>query len=218
MNNYITQLLADIEGAILHHWQECPPHFYQMGLYDPFLEPPAGWEGPPLGYANEAGESDDFFDGVDDALDEPSIFDSPEDEAPLNLGSTEERDDRLPPSLSEAEDYVHGQPDRSMFQLFGFEEPQFPPTEKLTDEELDALTLALCRLWAAYNFTPVFPSAAPGRLVYPLLLERMAQPAFALKYGNIGVEFCGYDPTECPFGAWCSCKLQLDDRDLDLQQ
>jgi len=94
-----------------------------------------------------------------------------------------------------------------MFYHFGFEPVQFPPAERLSDEELDALTQALCRLWAAYNFTPVLPDAVPGRLVYPLLLKRMEEPTFVMTRGNIGIEFCHYEPLECPWGLeYCTCK------------
>jgi hypothetical protein len=211
MQNYLAHLLSDIEAAILRRWQQCPPHYYQMGLPDRYLEPPTGWDGPPFGYARNDDALNDFFAELEqeDVLSDPL----PPDETPLPTMETEapNPDNDLPPdpefmaTIEEVETYLHGKPELSMFYHFSFDAAQFPPPEKLTDDELNMLTLALCRLWAAYNFTPVFPQAAPGRVVYPLLLERMGKPAFVFDHGHVGVEFCHYEPEDCPFGAWCDC-------------
>jgi len=112
-------------------------------------------------------------------------------------------------SISEMEQWRDETPPsrQDMFYHFGFEPVQFPPADRLTDEELDALTQALCRLWAAYNFTAVLPDVVPSRLVYPLLLKRMEEPTFVMTRGNTGIEFCDYEPSECPWGLeYCTCK------------
>lgn len=110
-------------------------------------------------------------------------------------------------SFLEMEQWLKGNADSSMFYHFGLEPEQFPPPERLTDEQLDALTQALIRLWAAFNFTAVVPSIAPGRVLYPLLLKKMLEPATVMDFGHVGVEFCDYEPERCPFGIeWCSCK------------
>ena len=112
-------------------------------------------------------------------------------------------------SISEMEQWRDEKPPerQDMFYHFGFEPVQFPPAERLSDEELDALSQALCRLWAAYNFTPVFPDTAPGRVVYPQMLKRMEEPTFVMTHGHLGVEFCEYEPSECPWGLeYCTCK------------
>lgn len=50
MQKYLTQLLSDIETAILIKWRISPPHYYEMGmLAESWIEPPKGYNGPPLG-------------------------------------------------------------------------------------------------------------------------------------------------------------------------
>lgn len=212
MQNYLTHLLSDIEAAILHRWQKCPPHYYQMGLPERYLEPPAGWDGPPLGYARNDDDSlDDFFAELESEDVLSNSLPPDETRSPDPVVEEPNPDGDLPPdpefvaTIEEVEDYLHGKPELSMFYHFGFDAAQFPPPEKLTDDELNMLTLALCHLWAAFNFTPVFPQAAPGRVVYPLLLDRMGKPAFIFEHGHVGVEFCDYEPEGCPFGEWCDC-------------
>ncbi len=221
MQNYLTHLLADIEAAILRRWQHCPPHFYQMGVPESWLEPPTGWDGPPPGYARNDEVLDDFFSELEseDVLSNPlppEETSSPILEAELKPDATLPPDPEFLATTEEVENYLHGKPELFMFYHFGFEPEQFPPPAALTDEELEALTLALCRLWAAFNFTPVFPQSAPGRVVYPLLLERMGKAAFVFEHGHSGIEFCDYEPAECPFGAYCDCKLYLEEGRFDM--
>ncbi len=180
MQNYLTQLYADLEATILDRWRSCPPHYFEMGLPERWLDPPAGYAGPPFGFGHE------------------------EDEEIKNsyLATLE-----FEKTIAEVEKFVEEKPRITMFDHFGFVPEQFPPAEKLTDGQMESLTEPICRLWAAHNFTPVFPQKTPGRVIYPILLARMGEPAMALKRGNIGIEFCGYEPSECPFGLeWCDCK------------
>ena len=66
---------------------------------------------------------------------------------------------------------------------------------------------ALVRLWVAYNFLPTVPQKTPALIFYPVILARMAEPAMLMEHGVNGIEFCYYNPEECPFGAeFCDCK------------
>lgn len=180
MSPYLHHLHADLSAAILARWRLSPPHYFEMGIPERWLEPPAGYDGPPFGFGQEEAEAE-----KDSYL------------ATLSFEKT----------LAEVEDYVAARPKITMFDHFGFEPEHFPPAERLTDEQIEALTEGICRLWAAYNFTPVFPQQAPARVVYPLLLARMGEPALVAKRGHIGLEFCQYEPDQCPFGTdYCDCK------------
>ncbi len=224
MKNYLHQLHADLESAILTRWRKCPPHYYEMGVPDPWLKPPTGWEGPPFGfghgegfvpYTGEEGEATD-----DDWLNlypEEPFANEPESAATATAPIPEESastggDDTFKASIEEMETWMESKPELTMFYHFGLEAEQFPPAERLTDEELEALVFAMRRLWAAFNFTAVLPDHVPARVVYPILLERMGEGAMVMSYGHIGVEFCNYEPSECPFGLeWCSCKEFLEE-------
>ncbi len=199
MRLYIQQLTADLEAAILSRWQEHPPHYFEMGLTnEPGLTPPVGYTGPPAGFGyDDPTPLPDWMLGISD------VGGKEEDEAEDDFDPNTEK------ALAEMEQWrdEDAPEHQDMFYHFGFKPEQFPPAEQLTDADLDTLSALLCRLWAAYNFTAVIPDEVPGRLVYPLLLERMSKPTYVMTRGNIGVEFCGYEPEHCPFGTeWCSCK------------
>jgi hypothetical protein len=93
-------------------------------------------------------------------------------------------------------------------ELLGVPAELFPAAFRLSPDDLALITAALLRLWAAFRLYPDFPENLPGRRRYDLLVGRMG--SLALPYfGAQGtyVEFCWYDPVECPFGTeFCDCK------------
>ncbi len=203
MSLYTLQLLADLQSAILSRWLEYPPHYFEMGLPERWLDPPEGYDGPPMGFGLDDEAAPSGLPWLEEDDDETESTTPPPESAQVMANLDFER------SISEMEQWRDEKPPerQDMFYHFGFEPMQFPPAERLSDEELDALTQALCRLWAAYNFTPVLPDAVPSRVVYPLLLKRMEEPTFVMTRGHTGVEFCEYEPSECPWGLeYCTCK------------
>ncbi len=114
-------------------------------------------------------------------------------------------------SIQEMEHWLEGKAELSMFYHFELEEQLFPPPDRLTDEQLDQLCHALNRLWNAFNLTAVVPEEAPSRVVYPILLKRMLEPTMIMNAGHIGVEFCDYEPSQCVFKEYCSCKDDLSE-------
>lgn len=196
MSPYLSHLLSDLLSAILTRWQEHPPHYFEMGIPERWLDPPEGYDGPPMGFGLKEDGPLPGLSWLDDEDASP-----PESERLLadlefekSMAEMEQWRDEAPPARQD------------MYYHFGFEPEQFPPVDRLTGPELDTLTDALCRLWAAYNFTPVFPQGTPGRIMYPLLLERMREPTFVMTRGHLGIEFCDYEPARCPFGTeWCQC-------------
>ncbi len=179
MKAYISQLLQGIETTIVNRWRRHPPHFWRQGLFDPWLILP-------------------------EAISE-------EEAERLRRGAMETEDILNPEasaSIDEMEKWLDGEPgEPTMFSHFGFEPEAFPPADQLSEKELEALVPAICRLWAAFNFSFTIPEKAPARVVYPLLLKRMGEPAMVMKFGCTGIAFCDYEPERCPFGwEYCSCR------------
>ncbi len=206
MSPYLLHLHTDLEAAILTRWRQHPPHYYEMGVPDPWLSPPAGYDGPPPGF----GRGDDEATESDLESDDHWLFEETED-GPLPGPPAESLEVlekmKFDEIIKEVEQYVERPPSVTMFDHFGLAPEAFPPADRLTDEQLGALVRTIRRLWAAFNFTAVVPDAAPARVVYPLLWQRMGEPSMVATHGHIGIEFCDYEPAECPFGLeWCDCK------------
>ena len=114
--------------------------------------------------------------------------------------------------LFENETFTRGDFTQNMFDLFDLTKEQFPLALRLNKSQLDRLVLQLNRLWEAHNFTAILPSTLPSTRAYTLMLLQMKKPIMTVQFGHISIEFCQYDPTDCPFGeSHCSCQeLFLD--------
>jgi len=214
MRKYLSQLLEDIEAVILERWKESPPHYYQMGLLaEKWLTPPKGWDGPPPGYALEEDEHEESLEEFFAGLKEQDVLANPmpvEERIAVEFKDQDPDfpydEDEIEGMFEEVEEFVSGTPKKNMYYHFGLNPEQFPTVDSLTEEEAKALTVIISRLWATFNITPVYPDDAPGKIVYPILIERMKEVTFVFSQGNLGVEFCDYNPANCPFGEWCNCK------------
>lgn len=177
MEKYLTQLIQDIENVILSRWNTEPPNTFRMGMMNHWQDPPPGYTGKPFEYETEENES----------------------------GSSTHFEE----TLKELENYIN--PNRSIARLpfIEFTEltiDQFPNSELCTDDQLEKLVIAISRLLTSYNF--MVPSGKlPARLIYPKLVDILNKPCSITRNGFIGIEFCHFDPDDCPFGGEnCECK------------
>lgn len=92
---------------------------------------------------------------------------------------------------------------------FGIPQEYFPPIEKLEEKHFDILVPELLSLWQTFNYHPSFPEKLPNKLRYEKMREELNKNHPLLKGTNgiLGIEFCHYDPKECPFPfEYCGCK------------
>jgi hypothetical protein len=97
--------------------------------------------------------------------------------------------------------------EKTMSQWFGLEKEQFPPSEKLTNEQLVLMAAGFEKLWQAYSFEPGFPDGLPAKIRYDLMRDYLDYSTQHWPGGWVHhFEFCDYDPKNCPFGSefcWC---------------
>jgi hypothetical protein len=110
-------------------------------------------------------------------------------------------------------------PDYPMSHWFGLTEEEFPPSERLTDNQLELMADEFEQLWAAYSFEPDFPEGLPAKRRYELMLDYLDYQCSHWPGGWVHhFEFCDYEPENCPFGSeFCKCKDFVYD-DFDVNQ
>lgn len=98
--------------------------------------------------------------------------------------------------------------EKPMSFWFGLNKEEFPPSEKLTTEQLELMATEFEKLWAAYSFYPDFPDGLPAKRRYELMHDYLDHPTQHWPGGwQHHFEFCDYDPKNCPFGIeYCRCK------------
>jgi hypothetical protein len=92
-------------------------------------------------------------------------------------------------------------------QIMGFEPEQFPPADYWSEEEAAQIVVALNDLLAFYNLEATYPKNLPPQMAYTTLVGALEKHAPIMPFGMWYMEFCNYEPSECPFGEpYCSCK------------
>ena len=96
----------------------------------------------------------------------------------------------------------------TMSDLFGIDGHVFPSAEQLSEEQQKDIIDAILDLWLSFNIAADFPAVVPVTTLYNVLVNRWkAKPVNYMSVGTLHLEFCHYDPTECPWGMeYCQCK------------
>ena len=83
---------------------------------------------------------------------------------------------------------------------------QFPPAEKLSEEEMETIIDAFHAMLTSWHIAADFPEGLPTHRAYPLLINLLNEEAWFLPGGTLHYDFCdGYAP-ECPLEEYCPCK------------
>lgn len=91
-------------------------------------------------------------------------------------------------------------------EIMGLNREQFPPAEYWTEEEAAQLVIALNDLLGHYHLAADYPPNLPPNLAYSTLVGALEMYAPIMPFGEWHLEFCDYNPAECPFGeAYCGC-------------
>jgi hypothetical protein len=107
-------------------------------------------------------------------------------------------DDVFEQHLLDVEKYIHGERE-ALSAILGFEQPQFPPPERITITQQEALFADMNALLHAFNFCAEFPPDLPAHLKYAVLRENWDMECVLVASGCSHLEFCEYEPKECPF-------------------
>ncbi len=104
---------------------------------------------------------------------------------------------------------------RNIREIMGLQPEQFPSADYWSEDEATLLVTALVDLLKHYNLFADYPSNLPSRMAYSTLVGALEKYAPIMPFGEWHLEFCHYDPSECPFGeAYCSC-LEIYSSDLE---
>lgn len=102
----------------------------------------------------------------------------------------------------------------TMEALFGIPKYYFPPIERLTNDQMEQLVAAILDLWWEFHYEADLPKNIPARYAYPVLVAcwKKAYPLVRASNGTWHIEFCNYEPNECPFPEeYCHCKRYLEE-------
>jgi hypothetical protein len=110
-------------------------------------------------------------------------------------------------------------PFQTMTELYGIDALAFPPSEKLTDEQIESLTEGIKALWLAFGTDVDVPAGATALQCYKVFTEEWRDATvqyFPPELGGFSsYSFCKYDVESCVWGTFCSCREHLADWERD---
>ena len=99
-------------------------------------------------------------------------------------------------------------PEQSFEELFDLPAEAFPPPEKLSEQQMQALLDGILELWTAWRIYPEVPKGVPVVTFYRVVTDfwRNDTVAYASGYKR-HFKLCNYKPKDCTWGhAYCACK------------
>lgn len=87
----------------------------------------------------------------------------------------------------------------------GLNGDEFPPPEKLTEEQMILICDAFQEMLISWNLMADFPSNLPISRAYPLMISLLEEESWDLPGGTLVFDFCtGYAP-DCVMKEYCPC-------------
>jgi hypothetical protein len=129
-------------------------------------------------------------------------------ETPPELSFLKEEDE-LEAHFEDVEKYLSGNFDQRIGDVLGLFAEQFPPVHRLTTDQMRQVSDAYAALLLSWNISAEMPEALPVEMAYELWVSTLDMDTFLPEDGFVTLEFCHYEPSECPFGPWCLCQEAL---------
>jgi hypothetical protein len=134
---------------------------------------------------------------------------------PHEIWETGDPDDEIElEDLSFVEEYIYGEK-KPISKITGIEAEMLPPEDKLTTEQMGGLAMELEKLLQLKNFALDFPEKLPLHMRYPFIRKFWNENHVEISFGTSHIEFCEYEPVNCPYPEYCQCKDLHDYRIAD---
>lgn len=121
--------------------------------------------------------------------------------------------------FAEIERYLSGEYNQRISDVLGLFAEQFPPIERLTEVQMEEVVKEMKALLLSWRISTDLPENLPVAKAYELLVGALDEEVCLVGGGSSFVEFCSYNPLDCPLGEGCDCKdidmNAIDEHDND---
>ena len=129
----------------------------------------------------------------------------------VDMGNPDEAEE-----IFSAKQFINGEP-QQLSQITGISKEQLPPPNQLLDTQVTLLLNEMVQLLQKFHFIPEFPEKAPDNLKYKALRDHWNEEHVIVSSGQVHIEFCNYDETQCPFPGYCNICKETEERNLNTE-
>ncbi|TVR83894.1 MAG: hypothetical protein EA412_00655 [Chitinophagaceae bacterium] len=123
-----------------------------------------------------------------------------------NLNETTDFEDKIEMGdFSHVEQYIYGE-GIPISTITTIDVSLLPPEDKLTLDQKAVLAEELEKLLEVKHFALDFPENLPMHMRYPLIRKFWSEKHVEMSFGTSHIEFCQYEPDNCPYPDYCVCK------------
>lgn len=112
--------------------------------------------------------------------------------------------------LEEVDKFLNHREAPAFGNYCGLNFTDFPPGEKLEEEDIRSLTEALVKMFGSWNILVDLPENLPADLGYKLTVGLLEKPMPIFQHGFFGMDFCSGNPVGCEFKEYCPCLKHRD--------
>lgn len=113
--------------------------------------------------------------------------------------------DELENKIQEVDDFLNHSDAQAFKNYCGLRLENFPPVEKLEEEDIILLVKMLVKMYESWNILVDFPENLPAEFGYRLALGLLERPMPIMQHGFFGMDFCTGNPEGCEFQSYCPC-------------
>jgi len=113
--------------------------------------------------------------------------------------------DIIEDKLEEADNFLNYFEAPAFGNYCGLKLEDFPPGEKLVEDDLRSLTKSLVKMYESWNIMVDLPENLPAEFGYRLAVGLLKRPMPIMKHGFFGMDFCTGNPKGCEFQEYCPC-------------
>ncbi len=134
-----------------------------------------------------------------------------------NEGSLPQKSNSFEEQIEEVERYINEKPTKTFGSYTGLTKVQFPPPERLSFDQMNALANALDKLLFTLHIRASIPQIIPVVAAYETFVGLLDRAVMIMKRGLMGIEFCSYEYKKCPWDlTYCTCVEYLEEDEKEV--
>jgi len=138
-------------------------------------------------------------------------------ETPFETAPAIDDEDSMEAHFAEVERWLESDPQHTFGHHCGLKTEQFPPSEKLTEQQMQQVIKVFSQLMYSWNMDADIPEEVPTERRYQLLVNIVDTKVEVINSGMLTIDYCTGNSDGCELGEYCPCKNLIFGPEYDME-